>query len=105
GFALTHFLSKAGHLPRFRHQFAKAAVSFVVGYDAARGRSAGSAEDESCFVRHALGCMLARVAGRSTLEYLSGVERGRQRRTVVALMHSPPRQVAGLVRDFLSQMD
>ena len=39
--------------------------------------------------RHTLGCMLARVAGRSPLEYLNDVERARQRDWVLASMQAP----------------
>jgi aminoglycoside phosphotransferase (APT) family kinase protein len=105
GFALTHFLSKAGHLPQFRRGFVKAAGTFLVDYDAARELPAGNLADERWFVRHSLGCMLARVAGRSPLEYLSEAERDRQRRIVVAFMRSPPVEVIDLVCDFIAGLD
>jgi aminoglycoside phosphotransferase (APT) family kinase protein len=105
GFALTHLLSKAGHLPQFRRDFDKATCTFMADYEAARGLPAGNPEDERWFVRHALGCMLARVAGRSPLEYLSEAERDRQRRVVVRLMHSPPLGVVDLICDFIAGLD
>jgi aminoglycoside phosphotransferase (APT) family kinase protein len=105
GFALTHLLSKAGHLPQFRREFGKAASAFLVDYNAARGLPAGNPDDERRFVRHALGCLLARVAGRSPLEYLSDDERDQQRRVVVALMRTPPTGVIDLAVDFTSSLD
>jgi aminoglycoside phosphotransferase (APT) family kinase protein len=105
GFALTHFLSKAGHLPQFRREFVKAANTFLVDYDAARHAPEGNIGEERRFARHALGCMLARAAGRSPLEYLSEAERDRQRRVVVKLMQSPPCGVADLICDFIAGLD
>jgi hypothetical protein len=100
GFALTHFLSKANHLPTFRRAFVKSAIQFFADYDAARGVPQGDADEERMIVRHTLGCMLARVDGRSPLEYLSDSERDRQRRAVVAMMQSPPERVAKVASTF-----
>jgi aminoglycoside phosphotransferase (APT) family kinase protein len=79
GFGLTHMLSKAHHLRDRR--FIEAAHRFSAAY-------ALSLDDMAA--KHTLGCMLARVAGRSTLEYLSEQERMRQRRVVVNLMKTVP---------------
>jgi hypothetical protein len=51
-------------------------------------------------VRHTLACLLARVDGRSPLEYLTEDERVRQRQTVLALLHRPPAQVPELIEAF-----
>ena len=101
GFALAHLLSKAHHLPSFRRSFVKAAISFFANYDAARGFPGGDAEMERQVVRHTLGCLLARVAGRSPLEYLNADERERQQRVVVRLMQSPPATLVDLIAGFL----
>jgi 5-methylthioribose kinase len=61
-------------------------------------------ELEARAVRHALGCLLARVAGRSPLEYLGPQERLRQQAAVLALLPEPPKTVAALTRRFLSQL-
>ena len=55
-------------------------------------------------VRHTLGCLLARVSGRSLLEYLDEAERSRQREAAVALMTDVPRSVADLVHAFLGRI-
>jgi hypothetical protein len=60
-----------------------------------------AADLEGHAVRHTLGCLLARVAGRSLLEYLDEAVRARQRRTVLALMQSPPTHMADLVDEFV----
>jgi tRNA A-37 threonylcarbamoyl transferase component Bud32 len=97
GFALTHLLSKARHLPRHRQAFAESALLFWAAY-----RNEISSVDwlgtlEPHAVRHTLGCMLARVAGRSPLEYLSAVERLAQREAVLRLVSHPPESVRSLV--------
>ena len=85
GFALTHFLSKARHLPARRDAFLELARCFWHSYHA--GLSADFRALMPHFAtRHTLACMLARVDGRSPLEYLDGRERDSQRRTVLALM-------------------
>lgn len=105
GFGLTHLLSKAHHLPAHRAEFAAAAALFWQSYRAALGTPPWLADLESRAVRHTLACLLARVAGRSPLEYLDMEERTRQRAVVVALMREPPTELAGakgLVARFVS---
>lgn len=80
GFAMAHFLSKAFHLPAHREALLAGARTFL-----GRLPSVGEAE-----LHHSLGCLLARVAGRSQLEYLSAAEKEEQRRRVVAWMLQPP---------------
>jgi 5-methylthioribose kinase len=98
GFALTHLLSKAHHLSQKRSQFASAARQFFRMY-------CWSDDIEVMAVRHTLGCMLARVAGRSPLEYLNESERNRQRGIVVVLMRKVPASVDALIEGFVSQLE
>ena len=93
GFALTHLLSKAHHLPahrdgvRGRAPFASGSVS------AKRSADVPWAEDlEPRAVRHTLGCLLARVAGRSPLEYLDEESARASARRCSRLMRRPPRE-------------
>jgi 5-methylthioribose kinase len=51
-------------------------------------------------VRHTLGCLLARVAGKSPLDYLTPEEVTRQKDTVLALMVKPPNSVPDLIAEF-----
>lgn len=101
GFGLTHLLSKAHHLAGRRERFVAAACLFWRTYDAALGHAPAWRQGlEGRVVAHALGCLLARVAGRSPLEYLTAAERVRQREVVVGLIDRQPRNVVDLVRTF-----
>ncbi len=86
GFAMTHLLSKAHHLRDAR--FIEAARRFRDVYAATVGRVYWDDNLQTMAARHTLGCMLARVAGRSPLEYLDEPQRMRQRDWSVALMRS-----------------
>lgn len=97
GFSLAHLLSKAHHLPHRRADFASAALFYWQVYD-------GDAELEPRVVRHTLGCLLARVAGRSPLEYLDEHERAQQQRAVLGLLTRPPSRVGELVEQFLGAL-
>ena len=104
GFSLTHFLSKAHHLPGKRPAFAEAARLYWSVYRDEVGHLAWTRDLEERAVRHTLGCLLARVAGRSPLEYLDEEEIDRQSKTVLTLMHDPPRDVPALVESFVGRL-
>jgi aminoglycoside phosphotransferase (APT) family kinase protein len=97
GFSMAHLLSKAHHLKAARPAFAAAAQHYWRVY--AQGGGLGA---ESPSVRHTLGCLLARVAGRSRLEYLNQEERYIQQNAVVSLMGDPPKTVPELTERFLA---
>ena len=82
GFSLTHFLSKAHHLPDQRAAFA---------------------QERGLHVGH-LDSLLGRVAGRSPLEYLDEEERLRQKEAVLALMRRTPKTVPELVEGFIARL-
>ena len=86
GFALTHLLSKAHHLNDTR--FARAAQRFCDVYATVLGPVYWSENLQVMASRHTLACMLARVAGRSPLEYLNSAQRAAQRRWAVAGMNA-----------------
>jgi hypothetical protein len=108
GFALAHFLSKAHHVDRQREAFTRSAETYWHAYrervgepewlDGPLGRL------EAHAVRNTLGCLLARVAGRSPLEYLSRPERARQREVVLGLMRDTPRSVGELASRFSREL-
>jgi aminoglycoside phosphotransferase (APT) family kinase protein len=104
GFSMTHLLSKAHHLPERRADFAQAAADYWTIYRHTLGDAPWADELEARAVRHTLGCLLARVNGRSPLEYLSAAERARQRAAVVPLMLDTPRTVDGLITGFLANL-
>jgi fructosamine-3-kinase len=105
GFSLTHLLSKAHHLPALRSRFAAATVGHWEAYRRAVGRPPWLAELEPRAVHHTLGCLLARVAGRSPLEYLDAAERVRQQAVVIELLAQPPASVAALTDRFVEGIE
>ncbi len=104
GFSMTHLLSKAHCLVHRRRAFAEATHCYWWEYDKALGRVGWRTDLEPRVVRHTLGCLLARVVGRSPLEYLADAQRSRQRDVVVTLMRSPPSTVDELIDQFLAQL-
>lgn len=104
GFSLAHLLSKARHVVAARDRFADAARQHWATYRKRLGEVPWAADLEPRSVRHALGCLLARVDGRSPLEYLRDDERADQRRVALRLMASPPGSVEALVDELLGDM-
>ena len=100
GFALTHFLSKAHHLPGRRAALTDASRAWWRAYNQTLGALPWRADLEGRAVAHTLGCLLARVAGRSPLEYLTPAERGRQQAVVTRLLDTPPATIPDLITAF-----
>jgi 5-methylthioribose kinase len=105
GFAMTHLLSKAHHVAAQRAEFVQAAGEFWTTYfdliTAAPLRD--GLEARAC--RHTLACLLARVDGRSPLEYLSASERDTQRRCVLKCMQAGPATIATLIAQFADLLE
>ena len=59
---------------------------------------------ESRAVRHTLGCLLARVAGRSPLEYLTPAERQTQLGIVLALIDRQPGRLGELIDRYAEEV-
>ena len=103
GFAMTHLLSKANHLSDHRSTFARAARNFWTTY---RGESSsGDAGLEDRSVRHTLGCLLARIVGRSPLEYLSRSAADRQKMAAINLIEEMPESMPMLIKRFIEEID
>jgi 5-methylthioribose kinase len=100
GFGLTHLLSKAHHLAAQRALFLEAAAEFWKNYQETAGAWACQPDLEARTVRHTLGCLLARVDGRSPLEYLTEPERDRQRASVLSLIRNRPPSLPALLEAF-----
>jgi hypothetical protein len=105
GFSLTHLLSKAHHLPAKRPDFAAAAVAYWTRYRETLGDVPFAVDLEPRTVRHTLGCLLARVRGRSPLEYMNADERTRQADAVLRLMTDPPPTVAALAEHLVALLE
>jgi aminoglycoside phosphotransferase (APT) family kinase protein len=104
GFALTHLLSKAHHLRAHRVRFRECAKLFWHEYRGELSETTWLGDLDPFAVRHTLGCLLARAAGRSPLEYLTEPERERQRDAVVSMMEQPPGGIEDLVKQFLERV-
>jgi thiamine kinase-like enzyme len=100
GFSMTHFLSKAHHMPEHRRTILAAASEYWRIYLEELGALAWAEDLEPRAVRHTLGCLLARVVGRSPLEYLGEHERLRQREAVLSILPRPPLRMADLIATF-----
>jgi aminoglycoside phosphotransferase (APT) family kinase protein len=100
GFAMTHLLSKAHHLEPHREKFKRAAGLFWETYRSSLPKFPVMSP-EPIAIQHTLACLLARVAGRSPLEYLDDAERKRQREVVVQLMQNPPATMNDLIEQFV----
>lgn len=102
GFFLTHLLSKGHFLLERRGTFGEAARRFWTGYVAGLDGAMGGPDLERRAVRHTLACLLARVVGRSPLEYLDAAARTRQQRAVLALLPTQPATLPGLIEHFFA---
>lgn len=104
GFGFTHLISKAHHLPDHRDAFAEAARRAWRTYEETVSGCDFAYVLQPRAVRHTLACLLARVAGRSPLEYLDPAERARQRTVTIALMDNPPVTIDDLVTRFVTAL-
>ncbi|HEX8522585.1 MAG TPA: phosphotransferase [Tepidisphaeraceae bacterium] len=104
GFAMTHLLSKAHHLPSHRNQFAEAAHLFWQTYRTDIAAVAWSTDIEPRSIRHTIACLLARVVGRSPLEYLDEQKRNAQREAAVALINTEPAAIPNFIERFLAYL-
>ncbi len=90
GFGHTHLLAKAIHVAGRRTEFADASRRHWRVYHGVIGDVPWRGDLEARAVRATLGCLLARVDGRSPLEYQSEPDREQQRTAAIALMADPP---------------
>ncbi len=97
GFSMTHLLSKAHHMPAYRNTLLQAATQYWAAYRKGASGYSWFAESEIRAVRHTLACMLARVAGKSPLEYLDASTQQKQQQMVCTLMQAPPASMPALL--------
>lgn len=102
GFALTHLLAKSLHLRLFREQMIEGANEFVRDYlDGIRGVD-DAIEARAC--RHTAACLLARVVGRSPLEYLTAPEKSWEKAAALRLMRDTPVDLATLIASYKEEL-
>jgi 5-methylthioribose kinase len=104
GFSLTHFLSKALHLPGHRHQFSAAARLFWKAYCAKVRDMPWFAELKARAPKHTLASLLARVCGRSPLEYLGKQERLVQKQVVLEMIGERPSDLDDVITCFVHRV-
>ena len=104
GFSLTHFLSKAHFLRANRHSFIEMAREYWRAYltdlDADLAK-----QMRTTAVAHCLACLLARVGGRSQLEYLDQRQRNRQKEIVLELLQQNIMTIPELIESFRARLD
>jgi 5-methylthioribose kinase len=105
GFALTHFLSKANHLRSARDRIGAAAALFWDVYRREIDSVEWAQTLEPRAIRHTLGCLLARVVGKSRLEYLTHQEAERQQEVVLQLIVNPSTSVIDLIAEFIRKIE
>ena len=103
GFSLTHFLSKAHHLTARRDAFLELARRYWRSYIQELTPNLRDPVRQYA-VDHTLACMLARVAGRSPLEYLDGIERERQMGIALDLMMRDISDIPSLIDAFAVEL-
>ena len=103
GFFLAHILSKANHHLSCRKDFLLGTEQFYQAY--LELTECLTPARKQRVVRHALGCLLARVKGLSPLEYLTAAEKKIQLSIVLRLLAKPPETVTQLVERFGTMLD
>jgi tRNA A-37 threonylcarbamoyl transferase component Bud32 len=104
GFSMAHFLGKANHLKAQRTVFAEAAMMYWQTYSACIAGTSWATALEPRAVRHSLACSLARVAGRSPLEYLTPSERAAHKTSILRLLANAPTTMNHLVTRFQQEL-
>ena len=104
GFSLTHFLSKALHLPERRQEIVGATRFYWRSYlEEIRGMPWIPHLDIRS-AHHTLAALLARVCGRSPLEYLDKEERVVQQQVVVEMIEEQISTVDQVISGFLEKI-
>ena len=104
GFSLTHFLSKALHLPDKREALVQAArVYWKLYREEVRGMPWTAALDLRS-ARHTMASLLARVCGRSPLEYLNKEERRLQQESVIEMIEEDLSSVDQVITGFAERI-
>ena len=105
GFALCHLLSKANHLPNSKDRMIEAAQGFWNTYEHTCGSNSIMANCIARAVKHTMACLIARVKGKSPLEYLSGQEKERQLQCALDLIDKGIKTVPAFISEFSKKID
>ena len=97
GFSLTHLLSKAHFLTKTSPGFLKAAGLYWRTYYSNISELPWANELEQRVIRHTIGCLLSRAAGRSPLEYFTSQHKTRQTGIALKLIDAFPSSTEDLI--------
>ena len=101
GFSMTHFLSKARHLPLYKEQFLNVALHY---WEAYKQIAEPSLAWEKRAVRHTIACMLARVKGKSQLEYLTEDSKHQQLNFCLEMLNQLPNSINAFLDIYRSEL-
>jgi len=108
GFFLTHLLLKAFHASPAHESYFRLVEQFWASYEAPVRATASDEEYRALCQRAAhnlAGCMLARIDGKSTVEYLSNDSRQSVRRCARELLLAPPNHILAVFTQVRSVLD
>ncbi len=105
GFAMAHFLSKANYRKQYRQEFGDAARLFWNTYFENVQTAPWSSRLEYHCIANSLGCLLARVIGKSPLEYLGEQQRTLQQKIIMDLISDTPSSMISLIHQFTESLD
>lgn len=98
GFFICHLLSKSNHLPIHHQDFVNGVTEFYDSYLGVFTEMNKKREERS--VKHAIGCLLARVCGLSQLEYLTIDQQNKQKDIGLKLTKDQPKTIKELILKF-----
>lgn len=104
GFSLTHLLSKGLHLTSYREDMLSYSLTYWNAYCQEAEQLCQLPEFETRAVQHTLACLLARVKGKSPLEYLNQREQALQLNIVLDLLKNIPNSLNDLIHDFFNAL-
>ncbi len=103
GFSCAHFLAKASFLPQSRTAFMQMARAYWRAYcESLTPQIRDAVADQA--PRHTLACFLARMAGRSPLEYLDQTQRSRLQAIALDLLAQDNWELQTLMEDYEAQL-
>lgn len=103
GFSLCHLLSKINHLSDYRPILFLGAKTYWQSYLTANTNWTSNLEERA--ISHTLACLLARVHGRSPLEYLSKKSQEIQTKLALHLIQNRPTSVEALIEAFYKKVE
>lgn len=104
GFSMTHLLSKMLHLYEIREDFFNFCLTYWNAYRQNAAMLMRLRGFEARAVQHTLACLLARVKGKSPLEYLDKKEQEFQLNIVLTLLRNIPASVDDLIHNFFNAL-